>query len=166
MKSIKKQNKLFAKYQKTRSDADLKTYTSFRNKLTHQKETVKAMFFQKEIGKSKNISSTWKTLNKILRKGESNSSSLPSKPNVNDSSFTNLSSIFFELNQYFWNIDQEMAKSIGKSSIKAALQCFYGKRVAHSIYFEPTNNETIENMIKDLNPNKAPGYDDIPDDIP
>ena len=66
LKSIKKQNKLFAKYKKTRSDADLKTYKSFRNKLTHQKETAKAMFFQKEIGK--NISSTGKTINKILRR--------------------------------------------------------------------------------------------------
>ena len=70
LKSIKKQNKLFARYQKTRSDADLKTYKSFRNESTHQKETAKAMFFQKEIGRSKNISSTWKTISKILRKGK------------------------------------------------------------------------------------------------
>ena len=40
-------------YQKIRSNADLKTYKSFRNKLTHQKEIAKAMFFHKEIGKRK-----------------------------------------------------------------------------------------------------------------
>ena len=162
LKSIKKQNKLFAKYQKTRSDADLKTYKSFRNKLIHQKETAKAMFFQKEIGKSKNISSTWKTINKILRKGKHNSSSLPSKLNVSGILLTNPSSICFELNKYFCNIGHEMAKSIDKSSIKANSQSFYGKRVSHSIYFEPTNDEEIVNIIKDLNPNKAPGYDGIP----
>ena len=55
-----------------------------------------------------------------------------------------------------------MAKSVDKSSIKANLQSFYGKRVSHSIYFEPTNDEEIVNIIKDLNPIKAPGYDDIP----
>ena len=55
-----------------------------------------------------------------------------------------------------------MAKSIDKSSIKANSQSFYAKRVSHSIYFEPTNNEEIVNFIKDLNPNKAPGHDDIP----
>ena len=93
LKSIKKQNKLFAKYQKTHSDADLKIYKSFRNKLTHQQETAKAMFFQKEIGKSKNISSTRKTINKILRKGKHNSSSLPSRLNVNGIPLTNPSSI-------------------------------------------------------------------------
>ena len=120
LKSIKKQNKLFAKYQKTRSDADLKSYESFRNKLiTHQKETAKTMFFQKEIGKSKNISSTWKTTNKILRKGKHNSSSLPSKLNVNGIPLTNPSSICSELNKYFCNIGHEMVKSIDKSSIKA-----------------------------------------------
>ena len=162
MKSNKKQNKLFAKYQKTRSDADLKIYKSFRNKLTHQKETAKAMFFQKEIGKSKIISSTWKTINKILRKGKHNSSSLPSKLKVNGIPLTNPSSICSELNKYFCNIGHEMAKSIDKSSIKANSLSFYGKRVSHSIYFEPTNDEVIVNIIKDLNPNKAPGYDDIP----
>ena len=163
LKSIKKQNKLFAKYQKTRSDADLKTYKSFRNKLiTHQKETAKTMFFQKEIGKGKNISSTWKTTNKILRKSKHNSSSLPSKLNVNGIPLTNPSSICSELNKYFCNIGHEMVKSIDKSSIKANSQSFYGKRVSHSIYFEPTNDEEVVNIIKDLNPNKAPGYDDIP----
>ena len=115
LKSIKKQNKLFAKYQKTHSDADLKTYKSFRNKLTHQKETAKAMFFQKEIGKSKNISSTWKTINKILRKGNHNFSSLPFKLNVNGIPLANPSSICSELNKYFCNIGHEMAKSMDKS---------------------------------------------------
>ena len=55
-----------------------------------------------------------------------------------------------------------MAKSIDKSSIKANSQFFDGKRIPHSIYFKPTNDEEIVNIIKDLNPNKAPGYDDIP----
>ena len=58
LKSIKKQSIIFAMYQKTRCDADFKSYKPFRNKLTHQKETAKAMFFPKEIGKNKNISST------------------------------------------------------------------------------------------------------------
>ena len=55
-----------------------------------------------------------------------------------------------------------MVKSIDKSSTKANSQCFYGKRVSHPIYFKPTNDEEIVNIIKDLNPNKASGYDDIP----
>ena len=55
-----------------------------------------------------------------------------------------------------------MAKSIDKSSINANSQSFYGKRVSHSICFEPTNHEEIVNIIKDLNPNNATGYDDIP----
>ena len=109
MKPIKKQNKLFSKYQKTRRDADPKTCKSFRNKLTHQKETAKAMFFQKEIGKSKNNSSTWKTINKILRKGKHNSSLLPSKLNVNGIPKTNPSSICSKLNKYFCNIGHKMA---------------------------------------------------------
>ena len=55
-----------------------------------------------------------------------------------------------------------MAKSTDKSSIKANSLFFYGKQVSHSIYFEPTNDEEIVNIIKDLNPNKASVYDDIP----
>ena len=103
-----------------------------------------------------------KTINKILRKGERNSSSLSSKLNVNGSPLTNPSSTCSKLNQYFCNTGHKTAKSIDKSSIKAALQSFYGKRVSHSIYFEPIYDEKIVNIIKDLNPNKAPEYDDIP----
>ena len=103
------------------------------------------------------ISSTWKTINKILRKGKHNSSSLPSKLNVNGIPLTNPSNICSELNKYFCNIGHEMTKSIDKFSIKANSQSFYGKRVSHSIYFEPTNDEEIVNIIKDLNSNKAPG---------
>ena len=130
------------------------------SKITHQKETAKAMFFQKEIGKSKNISSTSKTINKILSKR--NCSSLPSKLNINESPLTDPSSICSELNQYICNIGDEMAKSIDKSSIKATLLSFYGKQVSHSIYFEPANEEKIVNIIEDLNPNEAPELDDIP----
>ena len=115
------------------------------------------MFFQKELGKSKNISSTWKAINKILRKGRHNSSSLPSKLNVNGIPLTNPSSICSELNKYFCNIGHEMTKSIDKSLIEVNSQSFYEKRVSHFIYFEPTNDEEIVNIIKDLNPNKAPG---------
>ena len=99
---------------------------------------------------------------KILRKGERNSSSLSSKLNVNGSPLTNPSSICSELNQYFYNIGPEMAKSIDKFWIKATSQSFYRKRVSHSIYFEPFNDEEMVNIIKYLNPNKASGYDDIP----
>ena len=42
------------------------------------------------------------------------------------------------------------------------MHSFYGKRISRSIDFEPTNGEEILNIINDLNPNKAPGYDDIP----
>ena len=68
LKSIKKQNKLFDKYQKTRSDADLKTYKSFRNNLTHQKENAKAMFFQKEISEVKTFPQHGKQLTKFYEK--------------------------------------------------------------------------------------------------
>jgi len=41
--SIKQQNKLYAKYQKTGNENDHKIYKTFRNKLTCQKEAAKAM---------------------------------------------------------------------------------------------------------------------------
>jgi len=75
-------------------------YKTFRNKLTRQKEAAKAMYFQNEIGKSKSISFTLKTINKILRKGNhQQSTSLPSKLNINGIIISESSNICTELNQ-------------------------------------------------------------------
>jgi len=53
-----------------------------------------------------------------------------------------------------------MAKSIDKLATKSPSQSFYGKWVPQSIYFELTNDEEITDIINQLNPNKASGYDD------
>ena len=65
LKSIKLQNKLFIKYQKSSKKADYTTYKAYRNEVTPQKETARVLYFQNEIGKSKNTSSTWKLLTKF-----------------------------------------------------------------------------------------------------
>ena len=78
LKSIKIQNKLYIKYQKSGKKGDYTTYKAYRNKVTRQKETAKALYFQNEIGKSKNTFSTWKAVNKILRKDKQKLHTLPS----------------------------------------------------------------------------------------
>ena len=54
-----------------------------------------------------------------------------------------------------------MAKSIDKSSKKSTSNTFTESE-SHSINLKPNNGKEIVNVIKDLNPNKAPGHDDIP----
>ena len=45
LKSIKHQNKLYINYQKSGKNSDFKTYKAYRNKVTRQKETAKALYF-------------------------------------------------------------------------------------------------------------------------
>ena len=77
LKSIKHQNKLFAKYKKSGNECDFKSYKQFRNKTTHAKEAAKAAYYQNLLGKSNSSSMTWKTINQILRKNKRTQTSLP-----------------------------------------------------------------------------------------
>ena len=162
LKSIKLHNKLYIKYQKSGKKDDFTTYKASKNKVTRQKETAKALYFQNEIGKSKNTSSTWKAINKILMTDKRKLNTLPSKLTVNRNSVTDPASICTELNQHFCNIGHKMAGANDKPSKILSSMYFYGQRVMNSIYIEDASEDEILDIINNLNPNKAPGYDDIP----
>ena len=68
LKSIKHQNNLYKKCQKSGSINDFQTYKSFRNKLPKHPSST-------EISKSKNTSTTWKVINSLVRKNRQNSTS-------------------------------------------------------------------------------------------
>ena len=161
LKSVKHQNKLYKKCQKSGNINDFQTYKSFRNKLTRQKEAAKASFFSTEISKHKNTSTTCKVINNLLRKNKQNStSSLPSTINIKGLDVFDATSICQELNKYFSSIGHEMAKNVNKPLSNSHI--FFGQRVSNSIYLEPTNIDEIINIINELNPNKSTGHDGIP----
>ena len=66
--SIKHQTQLYNIYKKSLNMNDFNRYKSYRNKLTHVKEASKAKYYQKFVGHSKDSTTTWKAVNKILRK--------------------------------------------------------------------------------------------------
>ena len=55
-----------------------------------------------------------------------------------------------------------MAEANDKPSKNLSSMHFYGQRDINSMYIEDAHEDEILDIINNLNPNKAPGYDDIP----
>ena len=55
-----------------------------------------------------------------------------------------------------------MAGANDKPSKNLSAMHFYGQRVINSIYIEDVSEDETLDIINNLNPYKAPGYDDIP----
>ena len=162
LKSIKHQNKLFAKYKTSGNECDFKSYKQFRNKTTHAKEAAKAAYYQNLLGKSNSSSMAWKTINPILRKNKRTQTSLPSELNVNEKAIQNPSTICDELNQHFCNIGHKLAKPFNASPLEFISQSFRGQRIKNSFYLESISENEVLEIITGLNPNKAPGVEEIP----
>ena len=105
---------------------------------------------------------TWKTINQILRKNKRTQTSLPSELNVNEKAIQNPSTICDELNQHFCNIGHKLAKAFNASPLEFISQSFRGQRIKNSFYLEPISENEVLEIITGLNPNKAPGVDEIP----
>ena len=160
--SIKQQNRLYKKFKKSLDVKDFKRYKSFRNKLTHVKESSKAIYFQKLVKNSRDSSTTWKVVNKIIRKNSPKSNSLPTQISVKGNMISKPSEICRELNKYFCSIGHDMANSIVGGANQSLTDTFCGHRVQNSIFLNPTDEYEVISIINKFKPNKASGIDDIP----
>ena len=160
--SIKQQNRLYKKFKKSLDAKDFKRYKSFRNKLTHVKESSKAIYFQKLVKNSRDSSTTWKVVNKIIRKNSPKSNSLPTQISVKGNMISKPSEICRELNKYFCSIGHDMANSIVGGANQSLTDTFCGHRVQNSIFLNPTDEYEVISIINKFKPNKASGIDDIP----
>ena len=68
LKALKRQNKLYSKYLKSKKESDYQIYRTFRNKVTRMKESSKANHYQNVVGNGNEVSMTWKAINQILEK--------------------------------------------------------------------------------------------------
>ena len=163
LKALKRQNKLYSKYLKSKKESDYQTYRTFRNEVTRMKESSKAKHYQNLVGNGSDVSMTWKAINQILRKDRKNaSSSLPTSIKLNNKVFSKPTKICNALNQHFCKIGHKMANCINTRCANTQPKRFFGKCVLNSLYLEPTDVYEVTDIISTLNPHKSPGIDDIP----
>ena len=69
MKSIKRKNKLYTQFLKSRNPVIESKYKTYKNKLTHSIRIAKRIYFDRRLTDNKsNMKETWKILNSIINK--------------------------------------------------------------------------------------------------
>ena len=158
-----KKNELFKIYLKNKCEYNHCKYKIYRNKLKHLIIVSKKLYFNDYFTKNlNNVKETWKGIKQLVTIKATKLSG-PSKIKVNNTVLTDSKSIANAFNNYFSTIGPSLAANIPYVNMS-----FYnflstsGSPQLNSFYLSPTNPVEIEQVIGNLNPNKATGPYSIP----
>ncbi len=157
IKSIKTRNKLYKSYLSNPNDTNKSRYIKYRNKLTNLiKFSCKKHYADLFNTHKHNIKNTWNTINKVL--GKSSSPSNPSYFLDGSSKLSDPGSISNKFNSFFAEIGPKLASQIHSTSSFAD---FLKDPQPNSIFFNPTHESEILNIVNKFKNGKSAGYDDI-----
>ena len=160
LKSVKRKNKLYKTFLKNPSRKNEKTYKRYKNKLNHIIQLSKRLYYEEQLIRYKNNSKMiWKTLNNVLNRKQK-TKELPREFIMEDSSkkIIDPNEIANTFNEYFINIGPKVASKI-KNTTNATFNNYMENK--NTMFFDPITETELENEIRNMNPNKCPGYDGI-----
>ena len=162
LRSINRKNNLYYKYISKRDETSKNKYTSYKNILTTLLRVSKREYYSSQLKTYKNdMKNTWKIINNVLNKNRKKSQI--SKINNEGTIVDDPTSIAETFNEYFSQIGSNLAKKVPQSN-----EPFYeylDNPNQHSLFFTPTNEDEIINIIKNLQVKKSAGPDDIPNSL-
>ncbi|XP_065642266.1 uncharacterized protein LOC136073905 [Hydra vulgaris] len=147
-KSSKKKQKLYIKYLKNRSEANLNVYKQYKNLFEKIKKNSKKNLYSNKIKNSNgNIKETWDIIKEIIGTKHCKSNSLPAQ-------------IIIDNNEY--NDCPNLASKIHcpNNSFETYLTSVNSKLI-----FKELKIDELENAINSIKINKSPGVDDISSNI-
>ncbi|XP_065684330.1 uncharacterized protein LOC136096701 [Hydra vulgaris] len=157
-KSSKQKQKLYIKYLKNRSEANLFLYKQYKNLFEKIKKKHKILYYSNQMQKfNRDLKKTWDIMKEIIGKGITNSNKMPSRVIINQMESNNKRDISNEFNSYFANIGVDLASKIQgpNNSFKNYLTGTHC-----SLNFNELNQDELEIAKKSLKI-KSPGIDDI-----
>ena len=157
--SIKKKQKLHAKFYKTGTEAQKLFYKIYANKLTKIKRLSKKLYLQQEIIKSRHDMRKFWGIMKTLLPNNHNSSQ-PVSLSFDGNKLTNPKDIANCFNTHFCSIGKSLADKID-SSCPLSYCKYLQNRTKASMYFRPAIAAEIFNVIFQLNSNKSCSCDGI-----
>ena len=159
---IKTKNKMYTLSKLQPSANNVTKYKQLKNGLNHKLRQAEKHYYQSILNYNKNnIKETWKVLNSIIQRKRSNNCQTSFK--LGDTVIDDPQIICETFNDYFSNIGITLANKIPTSDFQPTT-FMESQTTAKSIYFDPTTQEEIEDIIHSLKTSSA-GFDDI-DPIP
>jgi exonuclease III len=157
IKSIKTRNKLYIKFIKNPTELNKSNYVKYRNKLTNLiKVSCKTYYSSKFNEYKSNIKHTWQTINSVIGKNskpKSPSYFLDGTHKISDPGL-----ISNKFNSFFANIGPELASKIQSPSV---FSDFLNDPQPNTIFFHPTDEKEIFDIVKTFKNGKSAGYDDV-----
>ena len=159
LNAVKKKNNLYKNFIKSTS-SDLKLqYLQYKNKLTSIIRLAEKNYYASKLLEVRdNISKTWKIMNQMC--GGKSARSQISEIKVSGASIVDPQQMANKFNDFFVNVGPILAKSI-PPAVKPPLSFMKGT-FPDSMYFLPTNEYEISDIISNLKNNDSKGFDDIP----
>ena len=160
--SIKKKNKLFRKFLKTKSKTDKNKYLDYKRMLRVLLRRAERDHYDDVFARCQgNLRKSWDAIRTIVGKrkgGDEPNISL----HVNGKDVTSPKAVCDTFNNYFVNIGPSLARSIPPTNTDPAT--LIPHQNFNTLFIRPTNETEITNIIRELR-SCAPGPDDIPASI-
>ena len=155
--SIKKKNKMYRNYMKTKNREQESVYKKYRNKLNGVIFNAEKDYYDKLITKSKNnMKKSWQTLKDIINKEKATGES--SRFMVNNRLITDKKEICDGFNSFFINIGPSLSKNIPSVN---KLPCeFMKNRIDNEMLMEEVMEDEVKAIIKNLKDSSS-GWDSI-----
>jgi hypothetical protein len=160
--SIRKNNKLYKKYLKTKSVYYHTKFKLYRNKLNHllrvSKRNYYSNYFDTKGGNSRQI---WKGIKSLINI-KSKSYQVPEVINDNGCELTDAKSIANAFNGFFSNVGCNLANKIPTIMDKSPIEYLIPPTSHDSFFLSPVTAGEIDEEIANLNCSKATGPFSIP----
>lgn len=158
LKSSRKKNRLYKRFISNPTPQNCNIYKKYKNKFTYLLRMAKKKYYSDKFKEStNNVKNTWNIISELLNKKKA-PAKYPSLFTDGKSTFSNLSDIANEFNNFFVNVGSTFAKKISPSN-NCPTDNITGVFSALQKFEPPTVNEVID-IIVNLN-NSAAGHDEI-----
>lgn len=157
MKSVETKQQLYNKHMLyPENPAYDRQYKTYKNRLKKLIEETKKQYFKSRISKeSKDSKVLWDTVN-LFTSRKKHCNAQIDKIKLNGEEIANREDIANSFNEYFSDVGEKLAKAIPRP-----IRTTGSKTMVHSIFFNPTDEAEVSNVIEDLKLKKAPGVDGI-----
>ena len=156
--SCSTKNRLYKRFLK--GSVSKSVYTTYRNIhnqliLTCKNDYYSNLFNEKITG----IKNMWKNMGPILNPRKSKAPSNIYKLVANGINIQDDQQIANSLNEHFTSIGPKLAEKLPKS--QKSFKTFLKNPVPHSFFMSPVSETYVIDLINSLQPNKAPGFDEV-----
>ena len=157
--SIKKKNKLYCIYLKSKNETDKHVYFNYKRRLRSLMRSAERNHYDDMFSQCQgNLRKSWGIIKEIINKHRDSSRGSEKTFLIDGANTSDKKTICNAFNKFFVNIGPNLANTIPQSNTNPTSLL---ERNSSTMFARPTNEVEIQNIIRDLR-NSAPGPDNIP----